>query len=309
MDLYARSERMFASAHRVLEFIEQKPSIQDRGEHTVTKAGFDLVFENVSFGYGRDRFVLRDIELGIRTGEMVAIVGESGSGKSSLARLMVRLADPVCGSVCLGGRKAQEYTLAALRTLVCYVPQAPVLFRGTIRDNLLCARPSATPGQIEDAIQAVCLASVIERLAQGIDQPLESGGSGLSGGEQQRLAIARALLRDSAVLILDEATSALDVPTERAVLKGIRRLRPNCTFVVISHRVSSLRSVERFIVLERGAIASEGDFLTLQVRSRLFRSMLDVRIADADAPISLTERVAVYGERRGREGDFGGTAM
>ena len=295
MDLYARSQRMLASAHRILEVVDQEPTVRDDGEHSIPKErSFDLKLQNVSFGYRENKLVLQSINIEVASGQMVAIVGGSGSGKSTLARLLVRMADPLSGSVILGGRKTSDYTLEALRQHICYVPQYPVLFRGTIRDNLLYAKPSATPAELEEAMQAASLEPVLHRLPKGIDHRLESAGSGLSGGEQQRLAIARALLRYSPVLILDEATSALDVPTEASVLTEIRRLHPHTSFLVISHRVSSLRSVDRVIVIDDGKIVAQGSFAALQRSNSQFRAMLEIRLDDTSP--GLVDRVSAYCE-------------
>lgn len=228
------------------------------------------------------------------------MIGVSGSGKSTLARLLVRLTDPNTGSVFVDGVRASEYSLDALRKTICYVPQAPVLFRGTIRENLLYANPSAAGRQLEEVIEATQMGPILQKLPRGLDHLLQGGASGLSGGEQQRLAIARALLRDPAVLVLDEATSALDAPTEAAVLRSVRSLRPERTLIVISHRVKSLRWVDRFVVLEQGTIVAEGDHVTLHRTSRYYRSLADTRMDDLE--FSLVERVICYCERLESEG-------
>jgi ABC-type multidrug transport system fused ATPase/permease subunit len=302
MDLYARSERMLASARRVLEIMNQEPSVPDSG-HVLApaiKLNEGITLSGVSFRYSSDRDVLRDINLEIKAGRSVAMIGVSGSGKSTLARLLVRLTDPNTGSVFVDGVRASEYSLDALRKTICYVPQAPVLFRGTIRENLLYANPSAAGRQLEEVIEATQMGPILQKLPRGLDHLLQGGASGLSGGEQQRLAIARALLRDPAVLVLDEATSALDAPTEAAVLRSVRSLRPERTLIVISHRVKSLRWVDRFVVLEQGTIVAEGDHVTLHRTSRYYRSLADTRMDDLE--FSLVERVICYCERLESEG-------
>lgn len=277
MDLYARSERMMASARRVLEVMRTEPSVPDSGRYSevVRPLRYGLNLEGVSFRYESARFALEDIDLQVAPGEAIAIVGTSGSGKSTLARLCIRLADPTRGSVIVDRRPAADYTLRALREIICYVPQSPILFSGTIRENLLYANPSAELSDLDRVIEAAQLTPLLQRFAHGLEHTLGAGAVGLSGGEQQRLAVARALLRNSAVLILDESTSALDVPTEAALLQAVRRFRPDMTIVIISHRLKSLAWVDRFIVLEAGTIVAEGDHATLLRESRLYRMLFD----------------------------------
>ena len=288
MELYARSQRMLASARRVLDVTSEQPSVANTGTITVISRGLNcgLRMEDVHFRYTAERDILRNITLDIRPGESAAIVGLSGSGKSSLARLFVRLAEPWSGSVFVDQRRAAEYTLTALRSYISYVPQTPVLFQGTIRENLLCGNPEANRRWLEEVIVATQLEPVLERLDRGLDHPLQAAATGLSGGELQRLAIARALLRDSAVLILDEATSALDAPTEAAVLGSIRELQPEKTLIVISHRVKALSWVDRLFLLENGSIAAQGNHTAMCVQSALYRSLLNAR-PDRSSPTFL----------------------
>jgi len=277
MELYARSERMMASARRVLEVMTTEPTVSDVGHVTTTLRTLrhGIKMERVSFKYGLMPFALEAIDLEVAPGDAVAIVGPSGSGKSTLARLCVRLADPTSGSLIVEQRPATEYTLRALREIICYVPQHPILFRGSIRENLLYANPAAGERELRTVLEVAQLDPVLKRLERGLDHVLETGAVGLSGGEQQRLAVARALLRNSSVLILDESTSALDVPTEAALLREVRRFRPEMATVLISHRLKSLGWVDRFVVLERGRIVGEENHPTLLRKSRLYRTLLD----------------------------------
>jgi ABC-type multidrug transport system fused ATPase/permease subunit len=283
MELYARSEQMMVSARRVLGVMRTEPSVPDRGRHSdvVRSLRYGLNLEGVSFQYGSAHFALKAIDLHVAAGNAVAVVGPSGSGKSTLARLCIRLADPTRGSVTLDQRPAADYTLRALREIICYVPQNPILFSGSIRENLLYANASADQSDLDTVIEVAQLRPLLQRFPHGLDHTLGAGAAGLSGGEQQRLAVARALLRNSAVLILDESTSALDVPTEAALLQAVRRFRPQMTIIVISHRLKSLGWVDRFVLLDAGAIVGEGDHATLLRENRLYRTLLD---AEPESP-------------------------
>lgn len=282
MELYARLQSVGASIRRVRELLDLEPSVPDNGTMRINSLhlhqGFKI--ENVSFSYGRESALL-NLSLRIEAEEQIAIIGASGSGKSTLARLLVRAADPNAGCIFLEQQPLEYYTLAALRSAVCFVPQHPVLFAGSIRENLLYGNPRATTDDMHRAMQAVQLSSVLGRFPHGLETFLAPGGTNLSGGERQRLAIARSLLRESAVLILDEATSALDSPTEQAVLASVREFRPHQTLIVISHRIRSLTWVGRIVLLDRGRIAATGSHSTMYADSALYRSFLDTGLQNS----------------------------
>jgi ABC-type multidrug transport system fused ATPase/permease subunit len=229
----------------------------------------------VSFAYPDADQVLRDVSFRIGTNEHVALVGKSGSGKSTLSRLLARMADPTSGQVLLEGSPATEYALSAIRGAVCYVPQQPVLFSGTIRENLLYANANATEGEINIAVESAQLRSLLARLPHGLDTALGPEAVGLSGGERQRLALARALLRRSAVLVLDESTSALDLPTEQAIFRSIASVRADLALVVISHRLRSLTWVDRIVLLDSGVIVAQGTHRVLYRENALYRSLYE----------------------------------
>jgi ABC-type multidrug transport system fused ATPase/permease subunit len=281
MDLYARLESVGASIRRVRELLDLEPTVKDSGTRQLESArlfeGFRI--QDVSHSYGC-KAALNNITFNIGAGECVAIIGPSGAGKSTLARLLVRAADPGNGSIWLEGRTLTEYTLASLRSAVCYVPQHPILFQGSVRENLLYANPKANAGQMHRAIRAVQLESVLDKLPQRLDAPIGPGGVSLSGGERQRLALARSLLKNSAVLVLDEATSALDAPTERMVLRSLAQFRAHQTMIIVSHRISSLAWVNRFVLLDQGRIAAIGAHSVLYGQSALYRSLFDASVQD-----------------------------
>jgi ABC-type multidrug transport system fused ATPase/permease subunit len=285
MELYSRLQSVGASIRRVRELLDLESTVRDTGTERLEDASLNqgFNFQDVSFSYGR-KAALSNVTLQIGAGERVAIVGASGSGKSTLARLLVRAADPDSGRVLLEGLPLADYTLASLRGAVCYVPQHPVLFQGTLRENLLYANPRASNEEMLRAMQAAQLASVLSRFPQGLDASLGPGAVGLSGGERQRLAVARSLLRGSSALVLDEATSALDVPTEREVLESVASFRAHQTIIVISHRLRSLAWVDRFVLLDQGRIVGLDTHSGLYAQSALYRALYDSLAEDLSVP-------------------------
>jgi len=288
IDLYARLQSVGASIRRVREVLDLEPTVKDSGMRRLESAhlseGFNI--QDVSYSYGK-KGALSNITLKIDAGECVAIVGPSGAGKSTLVRLLVRAADPGSGSIRLEGRPLTDYTLASLRSAVCYVPQHPVLFQGSVRENLLYANPQANADEMFRAIQAVQLESALDNLPQGLDTPLGPGAVSLSGGERQRLALARSLLRKSAVLALDEATSALDALTERMVLRSLAQFRAQQTMIVVSHRIKSLAWANRFVLVDQGKIAAVGTHPVLYAQSALYRALFDASAQDMIMPFKL----------------------
>ena len=277
MELYSRSQRMMASIRRVRDVLDTGTSVPDNGhiETVPSPLRLGLSCKGVDFRYAADEQVLHEVSMYLAPGERVALIGESGSGKSSLARLLARIADPSAGEITVEGLPLPDYTIAVLRRAICYVSQQPTLFSGSIRENLQYAKEHASQEEIEDAIDAAQLRSLVRRLPQGVDTTLGPDASGLSGGERQRLAIARALLRGSSILILDESTSALDMPTERRVLNSISRWNPEQSILFISHRVRSITWVDRIILLHHGRVLVEGSHEALYSQSAAYRRLLE----------------------------------
>lgn len=281
MDLYSRLQSVGASIRRVRALLTLEPAVPDTGRMRVDTSTLTLGFriESISLSFGPKR-ALSDVSFRIRAGERIAIIGASGSGKSTLARLLVRAADPDSGCIMLEDHPLACYTLASLRTAVCFVPQHPQLFEGTVRENLLYGNPRANAAEMDQVIQTAQLTAFVSQLPRGFDTQLGPGGAGLSGGERQRLAIARALLRNSATLVLDEATSALDVPTEFSVLESLKQDCAHRTLVIISHRISSLAWVDQLVLLDQGRVAAVGSHSDLYVRSVLYRALFDASTKD-----------------------------
>ena len=285
IDLYSRLQTVGASIRRVRALLSLVPTVPDTGRMHLGSSALTHGFrvEDVSFSLGSKR-ALCNVSFRIHAGECVAIVGASGSGKSTLARLLVRAADPDSGYILLEEHRLGSYTVASLRSAVCLIPQHPVLFEGSVRDNLLYGNPRATTAEMDQAIRVAQLTTVVSQLPAGLDTLLSPGGASLSGGERQRLALARALLRSSATLILDEATSALDVLSERAVLASLREACAHRTLIIISHRISSLVWADEIVLLDHGRIAAVGTHSTLYAQSALYHAMFDTSTRDTESP-------------------------
>jgi ABC-type multidrug transport system fused ATPase/permease subunit len=275
MDLYPKTQRLTSSLKRVREISDLEPSILDNGTIATTPSRLKhgIYLNDIYFGYTQTSLILHNISVGITAGERLALIGESGSGKSTLARLLVRIIDPTSGNIVIDDTRAIDYSLHALRQTICYVPQHTILFSGSVRDNLLYANPNANERDIRNVVEAAQLETLLNRLQHGLDTKVGPDGSSLSGGERQRVAIARSLLRNAAVLILDESTSALDIINEKAVLESVAKFNPHGTLVVISHRLKSLRWMDRFVLLHSGRIEGEGTHQKLNNESALYRQL------------------------------------
>jgi ATP-binding cassette, subfamily B, bacterial len=233
----------------------------------------DVRFENVGFVYPDGTSVLHDITFSAKPGEMVALVGLTGAGKTTLVSLIPRFYDATAGRVLVDGVDVRRYRVRALRERIGIVLQEPVLFSGTIADNLRYGRLDATPVEIEKAARAAHAHEFVSRLPQGYDTEIAEAGGGLSGGERQRLSVARAILKNAPILILDEPTSSLDAISEEIVFAALRRLRAGRTTIVIAHRLSTVRDADRILVLDGGHIAAQGRHEDLLKSSQLYRRM------------------------------------
>jgi ATP-binding cassette, subfamily B, bacterial len=252
---------------RIFEYLDLPVDVDDPADPVaidVARVQGDVRFEDVSFAYpGADRPALTGINLDIPAGTALALVGETGSGKTTLASLAARLYDPGHGSVRIDGIDIRDMRLADLAEIVGVVSQETYLLHTTVRENLRYARPAATDAEIEDATRAAQIHDLIAGLPDGYDTMVGSRGHRFSGGEKQRIAIARTLLRDPRVLVLDEATSALDTETERAVQKAFDNLAQGRTTITIAHRLSTVRNADQIAVLDHGQIIEAGDHISL----------------------------------------------
>jgi ABC-type bacteriocin/lantibiotic exporter with double-glycine peptidase domain len=244
---------VLTSAGRVIELQDIPIETTERTNMDITQVGVKV--EKLCFGYSDD-IVLEDVSFTVKPGEFVAVVGASGIGKTTLIRLIMSFIHSVAGSIQFINNKGDsEKVNAGVREFVSYVPQGNTLFSGTIRDNILMGKLTASEDEIEDALQLSASAYFVQQLPHGIDTVIGEKGHGLSEGQAQRIAIARALIRKSPLLILDEATSALDELTELEVIEGIRSLKPRITCMIITHRKSVLRYCDRELQIDNKKIS------------------------------------------------------
>jgi ABC-type multidrug transport system fused ATPase/permease subunit len=233
----------------------------------------DILVEDVGFTYPNGARVLHDITFAAKPGEVIALVGLTGAGKTTLVSLIPRFYDPTVGRVTIDGVDVRQYRVRSLREKIAIVLQDPVLFAGTIADNLRYGRLDATDEEIEQAARAAHAHEFIARLPNGYQTEIAQAGGSLSGGERQRLSVARAILKNAPILILDEPTSSLDSISEEIVFAALRRLRAGRTTIVIAHRLSTVRDADRILVLDGGEIAAQGRHEELLKSSQLYRRM------------------------------------
>lgn len=266
-----------ASARRVAEVLNEKPDIANPENPVMEVADGSIEFRHVDFSYKKDAKepVLKDINLKIRSGETIGILGGTGSGKSSLVSLLSRLYDVTKGSVLVGGRDVREYDIDVIRNQVAVVLQNNVLFSGTILDNLRWGDKEATKEECMQACDLACASEFIEKLPKGYDTYIEQGGTNVSGGQKQRLCIARALLKKPKVLILDDSTSAVDTSTDAKIRKAFAEEIPGTTKLIIAQRVSSIQNADHIIVLENGEINGFGTHEELLENNEIYRDVYE----------------------------------
>ena len=264
-----------ASVRRTYEILEEKPSIADPAQPVREVKNGDIDFEDVSFRYsaqaGKD--ALSHVNLHIRSGQTVGILGGTGSAKSTLVQLIPRLYDVTAGRVLVGDVDVRDYDMETLRNQVAMVLQKNVLFSGTIKENLRWGDPDATDEELVHACRLACADDFIRQFPDGYDTHIEQGGTNVSGGQRQRLCIARALLKKPKILILDDSTSAVDTHTDAMIRKAFREEIPGTTKLIIAQRIASVQDADQIIVLDGGRVADVGDHETLLQRSEIYREV------------------------------------
>ncbi|CAM3679113.1 ABC transporter transmembrane domain-containing protein [Parendozoicomonas haliclonae] len=283
-EVYGELQRAAGAADRLRELMAVDPEIQSPSQpHSVNEVQGRLSLQNIDFRYPSrpESLALSGLDLDIKAGERIALVGPSGAGKSTLFDLLLRFRDPEQGLITLDGAPLKDLALDELRSQFALVPQQPVLFSASIRENLRYGAPDATDEEIEQAAIAAHADEFIRQMPEGYDSLLGEQGVKISGGQRQRLAIARAILRDPKILLLDEATSALDAESEYKVQQALDQLMEGRTTLVIAHRLATIAHVDRIVVMDQGKVVASGTHDQLLSQSPLYRRLAELQFRAA----------------------------
>ncbi|HLS42420.1 MAG TPA: ABC transporter ATP-binding protein/permease [Paenalcaligenes sp.] len=272
--VYREIRHALTDMERMFSLLEQNQEVKDAPSAHVLESGvFHVAFQNVGFAYDERRPVIRNLSFEIPAGHTLAVVGPSGAGKSTLARLLYRFYDVEQGAICIDGTDIRNFTQDSLRRHIGIVPQDTVLFNDTIYHNIAYAKPEATREEVLNAAKSARIHQFIEQLPDGYDTIVGERGLKLSGGEKQRVAIARTLLKNPPILILDEATSALDTPTERAIQEQLKLIAAERTTLIIAHRLSTVVDADQIMVLDEGEVVEQGTHLSLLQAQGVYAAM------------------------------------
>ena len=277
MDALSSAERFFHILDIPVERADAPGAVEITGVHR------EIRFEHVNYSYGREE-VLRDVSLAVSANEVVAVVGRTGSGKTTLMDLLLRFDDPDEGSITIDGVDLRGIKRDSFLDQVAVVTQDPFLFDTTIRENIRYGRPEATEDEIRTAARNADVEEFVEQLPEGYDTPVGEFGTLLSGGQRQRITIARAILKNPAILVFDEATSSLDAKTERTVQQAIDTLRGKRTMFIVAHRLSTIRNADRIVVLEEGRVVQQGTHDELMTQRGLYREFVTLQTEPGERP-------------------------
>ena len=269
-----------ASGERIVEVLNTESSLTNAPDPIKNVTDGSIVFDNVSFSYADDpnKLSLMDVNLSIKSGETIGIIGGTGSAKSSLVQLIPRLYDATTGTVYVGGVDVKKIDMEVLRDQVSMVLQKNVLFAGTIADNLRWGDPDASDAELWRACEVACADEFIKEMPDGLNTMIEQGGSNVSGGQKQRLCIARAVRAKPKILILDDSTSAVDTKTDAKIRQGLKEIIPGTTTLIIAQRISSIEDADRIIVMDGGRVADVGTSAELIARNDIYREVYDTQM-------------------------------
>ena len=266
-----------ASGERIVEILDEKSDITQKADAITSVKDGSIVFENVNFSYSKksDKLCLDNINIEIKPGETIGVIGGTGSAKSTFVQLIPRLYDVTSGSVSVGGVDVRDYDIETLRNEVAVVLQKNVLFAGTIKENLCWGKEDASDEEIINACRLACADEFVEKFPEKYDTYIEQGGANVSGGQRQRLCIARALLKKPKILILDDSTSAVDTKTDALIRQGFKEYIPETTKIIIAQRISSVMDADMIIVLDGGKISAVGNHESLMKESEIYREVYE----------------------------------
>lgn len=287
ISVYSQFQEALGATKRVFEILDTEPDVRDAPDAVrLASIAGAISLRDLSFAYDDDQEVLRDIDLDIAAGEIIALVGPSGAGKTTLFNLIPRFYDPDCGVILVDGRDIRGVAQSSLRQHIGIVPQETLLFGGTIRENILYGKLDADEAELIAAARSANAHNFIMELPKGYDTVVGERGVKLSGGQRQRVAIARALLKNPSILLLDEATSSLDNESEQLVQEALGRLMQDRTTLIIAHRLSTVRIAHRIVVLEKGRIAEIGRHDELMARRGLYAKLYEMQFRADDLVFS-----------------------
>ena len=269
-----------ASGERIVEILDEKSDITQKADAITSVKDGSIVFENVNFSYSKksDKLCLDNINIEIKSGETIGVIGGTGSAKSTFVQLIPRLYDVTSGSVSVGGVDVRDYDIETLRNEVAVVLQKNVLFAGTIKENLCWGKEDASDEEIINACRLACADEFVEKFPEKYDTYIEQGGANVSGGQRQRLCIARALLKKPKILILDDSTSAVDTKTDSLIRKSFKEVIPETTKIIIAQRISSVMDADKIIVLDDGKIVNVGNHDELIENSAIYKEVYESQV-------------------------------
>jgi ATP-binding cassette subfamily B protein len=286
--VYREIKRALADIEHMFSLLGKETKIKDKPDAgDLVLNGGGVRFEHVSFSYKEDRQILNDVSFEIPAGKKVAVVGPSGAGKSTLARLLFRFYDVDVGRITINNQDIRDLTQHSVRSAIGVVPQDTVLFNSNIYYNIAYGRPDAGKEEVEKAAQLAHLDKFIEQLPQGYDTLVGERGLKVSGGEKQRIAIARMLLKKPGIMVFDEATSSLDSGSEQAILEALREVAESNTTLVIAHRLSTIIDADHIVVLDQGCVVEQGTHADLLDKQGIYASLWELQQREAQAPDEL----------------------